>query len=222
MMVSGLLAGTVLNCSLVLLGIGSALAANLAADLSLVGLFRDRAVLVVDGGPPRTLTVGGPAVQGVKLLAVEADGATVEIAGKRQRLKMGEQAYSAGTSTGTGEVSLTADGAGQFLAPGSINGATVRFLVDTGATLVSLSTRDAVRAGIDYRRGDPAISETANGKAQVWHVKLDKVSLGNLTLTNVDALVHTTDMSVALLGMSFLNRMEMKRDGNTMTLRRRF
>lgn len=215
---SGLLARSVLNCSLVLLGIGSAL----AADLGLVGLFRDRAVLVVDGGPPRTLTVGGPAVQGVKLLAVEEGGATVEVAGKRQRLKIGEQAYSAAAPSGNGEVSLTADGGGQFLTPGSINGASVRFLVDTGATLVSLGAQDALRAGIDYRRGDPGISETANGKARVWHVKLDKVSLGNITLTNVDALVHATDMPVALLGMSFLNRMEMKRDGNTMTLRRRY
>jgi aspartyl protease family protein len=202
----------------VLLGIGAAL----AADLGLVGLFRDRAVLVVDGGPPRTLTVGGPAVQGVKLLAVEADSATVEVAGKRQRLKMGEQAYSVAAPSENGAVSLTADAGGQFLAPGSINGASVHFLVDTGATLVSLGARDALRAGIDYRRGDPGISETANGKARVWHVKLDKVSLGNITLTNVDALVHATDMPVALLGMSFLNRMEMKRDGNTMTLRRRY
>jgi len=217
-----LLARTALNCSLVLLGIGSALAANLATDLGLVGLFRDRAVLVMDGGPPRTLTVGGPAVQGVKLVAVEEGSATVEVAGKRQRLKMGEQAYSTAAPSGNFEVSLTADGGGQFLGPGSINGASVRFLVDTGATLVSLCARDAVRAGIDYRRGDPGISETANGTARVWHVKLDKVSLGNITLTNVDALVHATDMSVALLGMSFLNRMEMKRDGNTMTLRRRY
>jgi aspartyl protease family protein len=212
------LARTVLNCSLVLLGIGSAL----AADLGLVGLFRDRAVLVMDGGPPRTLAVGGPAMQGVKLLAVETDAATVEVAGKRKRLKLGEQAYVGTPTSVSGEVSLTADGSGQFLAPGSINGASVRFLVDTGATLVSLSKGDAIRAGVDYRRGDPAIAETANGKAQVWHVKLDKVSLGNITLTNVDALVHATDMPVALLGMSFLNRMEMKRDGSTMTLRRRY
>ncbi len=206
------------HSSVLLLAIGQAV----AADVGLVGLFRDRAVLTVDGGAPRTLTVGGAAVQGVKLLAVEEDVALVEVAGKRQRLRLGEHVYATSAPAGNGEVTLTADGSGQFLAPGSINGAQVRFLVDTGATLVSLSAKDAIRAGVDYRRGNAAVTETANGQARVWHVKLDKVTLGTITLTNVDALVHPTDMSVALLGMSFLNRMEMKRDGSTMTLRRRY
>ncbi|MDD5296495.1 MAG: TIGR02281 family clan AA aspartic protease [Rhodocyclaceae bacterium] len=207
-----------LHFSLLAPGVGPVL----AADVGLVGLFRDRAVLVIDLAPPRTLTVGGPAVQGVKLLAVEEGAAIVEVDGRRQRLAMGERIYSAASAPGSGEVNLTADASGQFLVPGSINGAPVRFLVDTGATLVSLSARDALRAGVNYRGGDPGISETANGPAHVWHVKLDRVTLGGITLTNVDGLVHATDMPFVLLGMSFLNRMEMKRDGNTMTLRRRY
>lgn len=211
--------GAALYCSLGLAG------QALAADIALVGLSRDRAVVSVDGGAPRTLSLGGPALQGVRLIGVEEGAALVESEGKRQRLRLGESVYSSsGPSGGSGggEITLAADGGGQFLTQGSINGASMRFLVDTGATFVSLGAKDAIRAGIDYRRGQPGVSETANGQARVWRVKLDKVTVGSITLTNVDALVHGSDMSVALLGMSFLNRMEMKRDGQSMTLTKRF
>ena len=63
---------------------------------------------------------------------------------------------------------------------------------------------------------------TANGPAQVWKVKLDSVKVGGITLHDVDGAVHGGDLPMVLLGMSFLNRMEMKRDGDRMVLRRRF
>ena len=56
----------------------------------------------------------------------------------------------------------------------------------------------------------------------VSKVQLDTVRVGDVTLHNVDALIHQTEMPIALLGMSFLNRMEMQRDGSTMTLKKRF
>lgn len=192
-----------------------------ATEVDLLGLFKDRAVLAIDGGKPRTLAVGGPAIHGVRLVSVAEDRADVEVDGQRRSLMLGGRNYAAAPPAGAG-VSITADGAGQFFIEGTVNGAPVRFLVDTGATLVSLSARDAVRAGIDYRRGSQGVSETANGQARVWHVKLDKLGVGGIALTGVDALVHAGDMPFALLGMSFLNRMEMKRDGSTMTLRKRY
>ncbi|MBS1138241.1 MAG: hypothetical protein H6R11_2195, partial [Proteobacteria bacterium] len=57
---------------------------------------------------------------------------------------------------------------------------------------------------------------------QVWRVKLSSLQVGDITLHDVDAAVHAQDLPLGLLGMSFLNRMEMKRDGDTMTLRKRF
>ena len=66
------------------------------------------------------------------------------------------------------------------------------------------------------------MSNTANGQAVVTKVQLDTVRVGDITLHNVDALIHQNEMPMALLGMSFLNRMEMQRDGSTMTLKRRF
>jgi aspartyl protease family protein len=105
-----------------------------------------------------------------------------------------------------------------------INGAaSVRFLVDTGASVVSIGADDARRAGINYLAGQRAYSQTASGLAPIYRVKLDTLKIGDITIYNVDAAVHTSgQLPIGLLGMSFLNRMEMKRDGAMLTLTRRF
>jgi len=195
-----------------------------ATDVALAGLLPGRAVLVVNGGNPRTLSVGAKTAEGVRLLAIESGVAVVEIDGKRQRLVLGEHAVSSGGSGGrAASVTLTADGRGQFLTQGSVNGATMRFMVDTGATFVSLSSGDAARANIDYRgKGQMGSSSTANGIIRVWRVPGNTVRLGDITLHEVDVTVNETGMPFVLLGMSFLNRLEMKRDGDTMTLKKRF
>jgi len=98
----------------------------------------------------------------------------------------------------------------------------MRFILDTGATSIALPAADAVRLGLDYRKGRPATIHTANGPAPAWRVKLDSVRVGGIELQNVDALVLEQGLQVALLGMSFLNRVEMFRSGDSMTLKRRF
>lgn len=215
-----------------LLALGQALAgmlllsiaapAVLAADIAVVGLFPGKAVLVINGAPPRTVSVGTRTQEGIKLLSIDGDYATVELDGKRHRLGIGEQAVSQGSSDSGNTVSLTADSRGHFVTAGIVNGASVRFLVDTGATMVSLGSADAARAGVDVRRGEPVMTMTANGPAQAFKTRIATLRIGDITLSDVDALVHGHDMPVALLGMSFLNRMEMRRDGQTMTLRRRY
>jgi len=196
--------------------------AVLAADIAVVGLFPGKAVLVIDGAPPRTVSVGTRTQEGIKLLSIDGDYATVELDGKRHRLGIGEQAVSQGSSDSGNTVSLTADSRGHFVTAGTVNGASVRFLVDTGATMVSLGSADAARASVDVRRGEPVMTMTANGPAQAFKTRIATLRIGDITLSDVDALVHGHDMPVALLGMSFLNRMEMRRDGQTMTLRRRY
>ena len=108
------------------------------------------------------------------------------------------------------------------MSDGAINGNPIRFLVDTGATSVALPASDADRLGIDYRKGRRGISNTAGGPVTVYRVSLDSVRLGGIELRTVDAVVIEQGLDIALLGMSFLNRVEMKRDGATMTLIRRF
>lgn len=117
-------------------------------------------------------------------------------------------------------ISLMADGRGQFYTGGLINGVPMRFVVDTGATYVSMSAADATRARINFRQGRPALSNTANGQMRSWLVTLDSVSIGGVTLRNVGASVSESDHPV-LLGMSFLQRMSVQVDGPVMTLKTR-
>lgn len=196
-----------------------------AADLVVVGLFPNKAVVSINGGKPRTLSVGETSPEGVKLIAATSEAATFEVGGKRRTLAAGEGAAIAAVSRGGGggSVTLTADARGHFITTGVVNGVSVRFMVDTGATSVVLSSADARRVGVNYLAGARSFTQTANGVVPVYSVKLDTVQVGDITLHNVEAVVIEGDrLPIALLGMSFLNRTEMRRDGVTMTLTRRY
>ena len=195
-----------------------------AAEVSLIGVIGDKAaVIVLDGGEPKTVKVG-QSWRGVTVLAVEHDRATVEIEGKKRVLERGQHYRStAASSSDRGKAILAADSRGHFLADATVNGLPVRFVVDTGATLIALPQQEAERLGINFRAGQASQTRTANGLAQVYLVKLDAVKIGGIELHNVDATVHQGGgLDQALLGMSFLNRVLMQRDGATMTLIQRF
>jgi aspartyl protease family protein len=196
-----------------------------AADINVVGLTAGKAVVSINGGKPQTLSVGQVTPEGVKLISASSEAATFEEAGKRQTLAVGEGAAVASASPARGgdRVTLFADTGGHFITTGAVNGITLRFMVDTGATSVVLSSAEARRIGINYLAGTRSFTQTANGVVPVYNVKLDSVRLGDITLNSVDAVVIEGDrLPIALLGMSFLNRMEMRRDGTTMTLIRRY
>jgi len=192
-----------------------------AADVTVVGIFPNKAVVQIDGGSLRTLAVGQKTAEGITLLSVDRDSATFDIEGSRATLGLG-QARISRTEPAVQSVRLTADLQGHFRTDGQINGRTVAFTVDTGATLIALPVGEAGRLGIDYQRGQKVGMRTANGVTGGYLVKLDTVSLGNVTLHGVDAVVIEGGLTLPLLGMSFLNRMDMKREGDVMTLTRRY
>lgn len=192
-----------------------------AQDVGLAGVMGSKAMLMINGGEPESVAIG-QSLGGVKVVSIQGDQVVIDIAGKKRPLRVGQHAIGASVGDGSGKIVMTADAQGHFLTSGSINGASVRFLVDTGATMISLGASDARRMGLDFNRGLKGVSQTANGQAAVSKIQLDTVRIGDVTLHNVDALIHQSEMPVALLGMSFLNRMEMQRDGNTMTLKKRF
>jgi aspartyl protease family protein len=193
-----------------------------AEDVALVGVLGSKALLVIDGGAPRSLAVGQSA-GGVKLLSINGDSAELEIAGKRTRLRLGDQPISVGATSGEmKQVTLIADVRGHFSSSGSINGAGVTFLVDTGASSVAMGQSTALAAGIDFRQGQSGMAGTANGVVPMWKVRIRKITVGDITLTDVEGAVLQTEMPSVLLGMSFLNRMEMRRDGSTMVLKQRY
>ena len=189
----------------------------------MTALFNGKAVVTVDGGRPRTLSVGESTPEGVKLLSANSDSAVIEAAGQRQTLRLGEGTRLGRSEAKSAEVTVTADSRGHFLTMGAINGVSVRFLIDTGATSIALSSSEARRLGINYLSGTRGYSSTANGVIPLYRVTLDSVRVGDITLNNVEAAVlEGGGLDVALLGMSFLNRMQMKRDGDTLTLVKRF
>jgi aspartyl protease family protein len=192
-----------------------------ATDIGVVGLFPGKAVLVVDGGNPKTYAVGSTITQGVKLLSADHTSATIEVNGKRQTIAIGDHINRSAPS-GPASVTLQADGRGHFVADGQINGGTVRMMVDTGATLIALPASDAIRLGIDYKKGQMGHVNTANGVAPAYVIKLNTVRIGDIELNQVDALVQESGLPFILLGNSFLNRTEMRRDGQQMVLTKRF
>ncbi len=197
----------------------------IATDVAVVGLFPNKAVVVIDGGKPRTLSVGQTTSEGVRLISADSDSATFEIDGKRETLTPGQHgaiALSAPRSSERKQVVLTADARGHFFTIGTINGVSTRFMVDTGATTVALSVQDAKRAGVDYLAGRRVPTQTANGIAAAYRVRLDSIEVGGIALSNVDAIVIDGNLPHALLGMSFLNRMERRSEGDTLTLIQRY
>ena len=204
-----------------LLGVLFGSAEAQATSISVVGLFKDKAIVSIDGGKPRALSAG-QSIQGVKLISANSDSASFEVDGKRRALGMG-QSFAGDAQTGQrASVSLTADVRGHFAAAGSINGYPMSFLVDTGATSIAINAAEAKRMGLDYKAGQAGAVNTAAGVVPAWRVTFNTVKVGSITVNQVDGMVVESGLNVPLLGMSFLNRMEMKRDGQTMTLTQRY
>lgn len=195
--------------------------AALAADISVVGLFPNKAVLVVDGGSPKTYSAGTSIAEGIRLISTDASTATIEVNGKRQTIAIGGHVNRT-TSNERASVTLQADGSGHYFVQGQIDGGTVRMLLDTGATVIAVPAAEAARLGINYRQGRIAYMNTANGTVPAYRVKLNTVKVGNIVINQVDAVVMEQGLSVILLGMSFLNRTEMRREGTQMVLTKRF
>ena len=203
---------------LVAILLGAACTKGFAADINVVGLFPGKALVSIDGAPPRTLSTGQMAGDGIRLVSVATDTATFEIDGQRRVLRLG-QAYRS-TGAGGSSVVLSPDTRGQYVTVGAVNGKAVRFLVDTGATWVALGTKLANQLGIPYRHGRAITVSTANGKVSAFVIVLDSVRVGGLTLDQVEAAVTDgmNDWDGVLLGMSFIGRLSMLRDGQSLRL----
>jgi aspartyl protease family protein len=194
-----------------------------AIDITVIGLFRDKAVITVNRGTPKTFSVGDRIAEGATLVAVDSKGATVEIDGKRQLLEMGQHFATAAAAAGDRQsVTLPVMQGGHYEVDGTINGGYIRFLVDTGATVVSISRGEAERIGIPYTKGRPGRSQVADGRTIVtYSLMFDSVTVGDITLFNVEGSVRDA-AGPNLLGNSFLSRMEMRREGQSLTLTKRY
>ena len=210
------------NAVTIAAGLLLASVAAAAQTVALQGMLGNKALLIVGGSAPRAVAPG-ETHQGVKVLSTSGDQAIVQVDGQRISLRVGESPASVGGAMRTGgdRVALTADARGHFVTTGSIEGKPVQFMVDTGATVVAIGQGEADRLRLDYKSGQPVRMATANGTTQGWLVKLRNVRIGDVTVYDVDAVITPAAMPAVLLGNSFLNRFNMRRDGDQMTLVKR-
>jgi aspartyl protease family protein len=203
-----------------------ALAAGIACaqSVALQGMLGNKALLIVDGSAPKTLAPG-ESYKGVKVLSTLGDQATVEINGQRHTLRIGDAPASVGGGAAPArgnKIVLTAGSGGHFLTSGAINGRAVQFMVDTGATSVSMGVAEAERLGVDYKQGQLVRGNTANGVVNAYLVKLAAVRVGEVEVYDVDAAVVPVGAGAILLGNSFLSRFQMTRLNDQLVLERRY
>lgn len=127
-------------------------------------------------------------------------------------------AVSMSADGATQELTLSADRYGQYELTGSANGVDVKFLLDTGATGISIP--ETVASRLNLRRGRRFPVSTANGTVRVYSTQLNEVSIGPFTLENLPAHINPgMEGDVALLGMSFLRHFEMIQRAGKLTIR---
>lgn len=199
-----------------------------AKDIHVVALFRDRAMVEIDG-KRHLMRSGETSPEGVTLVSADSDGAVFSHRGRTFRRSLDGRArapksVAAPAAGGGDEVRVYRDNNGMFTTAGSINGLPVGFLVDTGASSVAMNAGEARRLGIDFRvEGDSTYVSTASGVAGAYSVRLDRVKVGSIELRNVEALViDGSSPTEVLLGMSFLQRLELLNQGDHLTLRRKY
>jgi len=171
-----------------------------AKTVAAVALFKDRAMLSIDGKKAKIVRAG-TSYQGVKVISSSTSEAVIEIDGTRKTLK----------------VVLYENEVGFFESDGQVNGRSIKFLIDTGANLVVFSSSDAQRLGLDYESGEKGVASTASGVAPMYRINIDSISIGGVELENITAgVIEGSFPQTPLLGMTFLSRLNMNRTGQTM------
>ncbi len=186
--------------------------------IQVLGLFKNQAIILYHGERLR-LKVDGLAKQGIKLVSADSDQAVLDINGTTRAFKLGSASSFKLAQPVVATVKILADRMGMYGIKGRINGHWVEFLVDTGATRVAINSVKARRLGIDFKAGKLTRVSTAAGVVPAYLVPLKRVKIGAIELRDVEAAVLVGDYpSVALLGMSFLQRLKMENSEKTLTL----
>ncbi len=121
------------------------------------------------------------------------------------------------SSDGIQEIVLQRNRYGHYVATGSINGKPVTFLLDTGATDVSIP--EPLANKLKLKRGVRQVYNTANGQITAYTTKLDRISLGGIELRGIRASINpSTQGDEVLLGMSFLKNLDFTQRGDTLTI----
>lgn len=183
-------------------------------------LFPNQAMIRVNG-KRHLLRVGEPGPHGIVLVSATADGAEVEVNGVRQTLEIGRRIAANYAPPPQGVIVRLAPGAdGLYRSQGAINGVATEMLIDTGASSVALNRTLATRIGLAFENDRQKVRvETAAGPAVAWRVTLERLRVGRIEQQDVPALVIDAESPTSvLIGSSFLEGVDIRREGQIMTL----
>jgi aspartyl protease family protein len=192
------------------------------SDIKVLGLFKNMAVLNIN--EHRTvLRVGDKQHADMRLLAADSEKAVFEIKGKRIELSLSDNnSIQTELPTSGGHMAQLISNGGLYSVTGSVNGQLADFVVDTGASYVTMSPQQAHLLHLDYSNAKTVMMSTANGKASAQVFKLKSIRIGEIELHDVDAAVMSDlSSSKLLLGMSFLSRVDMQHGTGLMVLKQR-
>jgi aspartyl protease family protein len=179
------------------------------------------AVMKVDGA--RITLREGETEKGLRLIAADAQSALVEISGQEQRLRVSQRISSQFSEPTRRSITIPRNEQMQYRTTAEINGVRLPVIVDTGANIVALNTRDARAVGIKANEGIAASVETAGAVVAARRVVLDSVDVGGIRIEAVAATVIAgAQPSVVLLGMSYLQHVELEDRAGVLTLRGRW
>ena len=195
--------------------------------IEVIALFENKAMLNIENEQV-LVTVGESTKHGIKLIAANAYGAVIEVDGMQRQYKLGNVVrinnHTGSDNQEAADIIVYQGADTMFRTTGSINGYPVNFLVDTGASSIAISSREAKRLGINYKLdGKPTWVSTASGVERASAVNIDRVTISGVTIRSVKGLViEGNEPSVPLLGMSYLNRFKINNDGSMMKLKRKY
>ena len=187
-------------------------------QIEIQALMPGMVVLLIDGD--RTTLKTGDEQRGIKLISSTTTSAMLEVDGEQGTYQMGTTVSTNFKQREMITERVVSDNYGMFREHGSINGQSVKFLIDTGASSVAMSAKQARKLGILYRiDGVETRASTASGTAKAWAIKFKSVRLGKLVERNVQGMVVDGDYPrQVLLGMTFLNRMKVEKENNMMII----
>jgi len=191
-----------------------------APNIKVIGLFKDKALVAIDG--KHKLIRKGDTYKDFTLEYADSKRAVISYEGISKKYYLGSPS-SGGMQFKKAKSSayhIKANPMGMYVTQGSINSKPMNFIVDTGATMVSMNQADAERLGINGPRdGEEIKVMTASAVVKAYKVKLETVKVGEIQIKDVDATVLLSEQpDTVLLGMSFLKNLRVKQSGSVMSL----
>ncbi|MDJ0833748.1 MAG: retropepsin-like aspartic protease [Gammaproteobacteria bacterium] len=205
-----------------LLMIASLSLAQADGSVRVLALFSDKAMVNING--KQLIIKKGQVVDGIKLISASGRGAVLQFSdGSQKTLGINQSISSAFKKPQKKKLRVFSDSQGMFMVDGAINGRSTRFLIDTGASHIAISSAEADRLGLDYKNAPTGRVQTASEEVPVWNIKLDRVKVGSINVPQVDAVVLSGNRPEhILLGMTFLQHLNMQREGTAMILEKKY